>query len=121
MKIYSALWCSPPASYSLSMYCGDAVMANNVFYLLDDNIDETYGVNVQFESDEEVKMGLFFKNFHSEVYLLNICAKLAVLKKILCVMCRKGMKTSLVRYEMNTQMKTAKERKPVWAVLFQPM
>lgn len=34
-------------------------------YLLftDDNIDETYGVNVQFESDEEVRaFCLFLKN-----------------------------------------------------------
>lgn len=27
----------------------------NLFFFTDDNIDETYGVNVQFESDEEVK------------------------------------------------------------------
>lgn len=26
-----------------------------IFFFTDDNIDETYGVNVQFESDEEVK------------------------------------------------------------------
>lgn len=25
------------------------------FFFTDDNIDETYGVNVQFESDEEVR------------------------------------------------------------------
>lgn len=28
------------------------------FFFTDDNIDETYGVNVQFESDEEVNVSL---------------------------------------------------------------
>lgn len=28
-------------------------------FLPDDNIDETYGVNVQFESDEEVRIFAF--------------------------------------------------------------
>lgn len=31
------------------------------------------------------------------------------------------MKTSLERYEMSIQMKTAKEKKPIRAALFQPM
>lgn len=34
---------------------------------------------------------------------------------------RKGMRTSLVRYEMSIQMKTAKEKRQMWAAPFLPM
>lgn len=48
------------SSYEKKMYRTHQIFPKNINYVsyllsADDNIDETYGVNVQFESDEEVK------------------------------------------------------------------
>ena len=43
----------------MSVFCGNIILIADLSFLFsftDDNIDETYGVNVQFESDEEVRV-----------------------------------------------------------------
>lgn len=77
---------------------------------VDDNIDETYGVNVQFESDEEVSFSI--KN----TYIFcggasDTCFPLVI---------RREMRTCLERSVTNTRMRIVKERRQTWGALSQP-
>lgn len=56
-------WSQYDKSCPSSCMALEKLFFENVFVFVDDNIDETYGVNVQFESDEEV--GFPFKSKHT--------------------------------------------------------
>lgn len=94
-----------PNSPLKTCFCG-------LYYVfVDDNIDETYGVNVQFESDEEVSLLLKTHTYSLAAPLSYTCFHLVI---------RREMRTCLERSVTNTRMRIVKERRQTWAALSRP-
>lgn len=72
----------------------------------DDNIDETYGVNVQFESDEEVSFSMLVACGQIRFFVVYALSDIIVLLFI----CRRVMRISTERFGMKALMTVREKR-----------